>query len=44
MALLGAEILTPAFGVLGVGGVIAFIAGGLLLIDRDIPVLAFRWH
>lgn len=37
MALLAAEILTPAFGVLGVGGVIAFIAGGLLLFDRDIP-------
>jgi membrane-bound serine protease (ClpP class) len=37
MALFAAEILTPAFGVLGVGGVIAFIAGGLLLFDRDIP-------
>jgi len=37
MALLAAELLTPAFGVLGVGGVVAFIAGGLLLFDRDIP-------
>jgi membrane-bound serine protease (ClpP class) len=37
MALLAAEVLTPSFGVLGVGGIVAFIAGGLLLFDRDIP-------
>ncbi len=39
MALLGAELLTPSFGVLGVGGVVAFIAGGILLFDRDVPGL-----
>ena len=37
IALLAAEVVTPALGVLGVGGVVAFIAGGLLLFDRDIP-------
>lgn len=37
MALLAAEVLTPSFGVLGVGGIGAFIAGGLLLFDRNIP-------
>jgi len=37
MALLAAELLTPSFGVLGVGGVVAFVAGALLLFDRDIP-------
>ncbi|MHB1201499.1 MAG: NfeD family protein, partial [Polaromonas sp.] len=37
MGLLVAELLTPTFGVLGVGGIVAFIAGGLLLFDRDIP-------
>jgi membrane-bound serine protease (ClpP class) len=37
MALLAAEVVTPTLGVLGVGGVIAFITGGLLLFDRDIP-------
>ena len=37
MALLAAELVTPTLGVLGVGGVIALIAGGLLLFDRDIP-------
>jgi membrane-bound serine protease (ClpP class) len=37
MALLAAEIVTPTFGALGVGGVVAFVAGALLLFDRDIP-------
>jgi membrane-bound serine protease (ClpP class) len=37
MALIAAELLTPAFGVLGVGGIVAFVAGALLLFDRDIP-------
>ncbi len=37
MALLAAELLSPSFGVLGVGGFVAFVAGGLLLFDRDVP-------
>jgi membrane-bound serine protease (ClpP class) len=37
MALLAAELVSPSFGVLGVGGIVAFVAGGLLLFDRDIP-------
>ncbi|NMM07207.1 MAG: nodulation protein NfeD [Polaromonas sp.] len=37
LVLLVAELLAPSFGVLGGGGVIAFIAGGLLLFDRDAP-------
>lgn len=37
LALLGAEVVTPSFGVLGVGGIVAFVAGALLLFDRDIP-------
>jgi membrane-bound serine protease (ClpP class) len=36
-ALLAAELMAPSFGVFGVGGVVAFIAGGLLLFDRDVP-------
>ncbi len=39
MALLAAEVVTPSFGIFGVGGIVAFIAGGLLLFDRDIPGL-----
>jgi membrane-bound serine protease (ClpP class) len=37
LVLLVAELLAPSFGALGAGGVIAFIAGGLLLFDRDAP-------
>jgi membrane-bound serine protease (ClpP class) len=37
MALLAAEVMTPSLGVLGVGGVVSFIAGALLLFDRDVP-------
>jgi membrane-bound serine protease (ClpP class) len=37
VALLAAEALSPSFGVLGFGGIVAFIAGALLLFDRDLP-------
>ncbi|MDO9505250.1 MAG: nodulation protein NfeD [Hydrogenophaga sp.] len=39
LALLAAEVVTPTLGVLGAGGVVAFVAGGLLLFDRDVPGL-----
>ncbi|MDP2249366.1 MAG: nodulation protein NfeD [Hydrogenophaga sp.] len=38
-ALLAAELMVPSFGVLGVGGIVAFVAGGLLLFDRDVAGL-----
>lgn len=37
MGLLVAELLTPSFGVLGTGGVVALIAGSLLLFDGESP-------
>ncbi|HEX7438850.1 MAG TPA: NfeD family protein, partial [Caldimonas sp.] len=37
IALLGAEVVLSAFGVLGIGGVVAFVAGAILLFDRDVP-------
>jgi membrane-bound serine protease (ClpP class) len=39
LVLLVAELLAPAFGAWGAAGVVAFIAGGLLLFDRDAPGL-----
>lgn len=36
-ALMLAEAFVPSFGVLGIGGIVAFVTGGLLLFDRDIP-------
>jgi membrane-bound serine protease (ClpP class) len=37
LALMAAELVTPTLGILGIGGVIAFVAGGLLLFDREVP-------
>ncbi|MBS1188603.1 MAG: nodulation protein NfeD [Rhodocyclaceae bacterium] len=38
-----AEAFMPSFGVLGIGGIAAFIAGALMLVDSDIPGLAVSW-
>ena len=32
-----AEIFVPSFGVLGIGGIIAFVAGSIILMDTDVP-------
>jgi membrane-bound serine protease (ClpP class) len=37
MAFLVAEIFVPTSGALAVGGVLAFVAGAMLLIDTDVP-------
>lgn len=37
IALIGAEAFLPSFGVLGVGGIVAFVLGGVLLFDRQTP-------
>jgi membrane-bound serine protease (ClpP class) len=37
MALMALEALLPSFGVLGVGGIIAFILGSLILMQTDQP-------
>lgn len=37
VALLSAEAAMPSFGVLGIGGVIAFMVGSIMLMDRNIP-------
>lgn len=36
IALLGAELMAPSFGVLGIGGVVALLAGSLM-ITREVP-------
>jgi membrane-bound serine protease (ClpP class) len=36
MALLGAELMVPSFGVLGIGGAVALLAGSLM-VTRDVP-------
>lgn len=37
VALMVAEAFEPSFGVLGIGGVIAFVIGSIILIDTDAP-------
>jgi membrane-bound serine protease (ClpP class) len=37
MAFLLAEAFLPSFGALGLGGIAAFVAGALILIDTDVP-------
>jgi len=38
-----AEALSPSFGVLGMGGVIAFAIGGIILFDSDIEAFRVGW-
>lgn len=38
-----AEAFTPTFGVLGVGGAIAFLIGAAMLIDTDLPAYRLSW-
>jgi membrane-bound serine protease (ClpP class) len=37
LALIVAEAFSPSFGILGIGGVVAFAAGAMLLFDTDVP-------
>lgn len=37
IALMAAEAFAPSFGVLGIGGIIAFIVGSIILMDTDLP-------
>ena len=37
LGLMMAEALTPSFGLFGVGGIIAFIFGAIMLMDTDVP-------
>jgi len=37
VALMIAEAFTPSVGVLGIGGVIAFVLGATILVDTDVP-------
>lgn len=38
-----AEAFLPSFGTLGIGGVVAFVVGSLMLIDSDMPGYGIPW-
>lgn len=42
-ALMISEVFLPSFGALGVGGIIAFIVGGLMAFDADLPGFDVGW-
>jgi membrane-bound serine protease (ClpP class) len=37
LILMMAEAFLPSFGILGLGGIVAFVAGALMLIDTEVP-------
>jgi membrane-bound serine protease (ClpP class) len=43
VALMVSEAFLPSFGVLGLGGLVAFIIGSVMLIDTDLPGYGISW-
>jgi membrane-bound serine protease (ClpP class) len=43
LALILAEVLSPSFGILGIGGTIALVLGATILIDTDMPAFDVSW-
>ncbi|CAN5371315.1 nodulation protein NfeD [soil metagenome] len=43
MGLLVAEYFAPGFGLLGLGGITAFVIGSVMLIDTDAPAYRLPW-
>jgi membrane-bound serine protease (ClpP class) len=44
IAMMVGEMLMPSFGALGVGGVIAFVVGSIMLMDTDAPGFGISWQ
>jgi len=44
VGLLVAEHFAPGFGVLGIGGIAAFVIGSIMLIDTDVPGYSIQWQ
>lgn len=43
IAFMVAEALVPSFGALGIGGVVAFVVGSVMLLDADVPGFTIAW-
>lgn len=43
IALMAGEAFAPSFGVLGIGGIAAFILGAAIMIDTDVPQFRIGW-
>ncbi|HEX9772755.1 MAG TPA: nodulation protein NfeD [Steroidobacteraceae bacterium] len=42
--LIVAESFAPSFGTLGLGGIIAFVIGSVMLLDDDVPGFSIAWQ
>jgi membrane-bound serine protease (ClpP class) len=43
IGLMIAEAMAPSFGILGIGGVVAFVMGGIILFDTDVDAFRVGW-
>ncbi|TBV82696.1 MAG: nodulation protein NfeD [Desulfobulbaceae bacterium] len=43
VAFMAMELMIPAFGILGVGGAVAFIIGSVMLMDTSVPGFTLPW-
>lgn len=43
IALMAAEAFVPSFGVLGIGGIVAFVLAAMMLFETDIPGFEISW-
>ena len=44
IAMMVSEMLLPSFGALGIGGVVAFVVGSIMLMDTDAPGFGISWQ
>jgi len=44
LALMIAEAFIPSFGVLGIGGIAAFVIGSIMLMDTEVPGFTVAWQ
>jgi membrane-bound serine protease (ClpP class) len=42
--LIVAESFVPSFGALGLGGIVAFVFGSIMLLDNDVPGFGIAWQ
>jgi membrane-bound serine protease (ClpP class) len=42
--LIVAESFVPSFGTLGLGGIVAFVIGSVMLLDKDVPGFSIAWQ
>lgn len=43
VALMAGEAFAPSFGILGIGGIAAFVFGAAIMIDTDVPQFRIGW-